>query len=188
MEGAKCETILGVAKKPSAIDSTTIQKRNLYVDKQLFDNKLLSVEVEGDGNCFYRTLSYSVYGQQSNHLQLRKFIAQHLLSYHEQIFVMKTNSEFSKKCIGSMQADGTWSEEESIVTAADFLLRDILMHKFGTTAAASPIHYTSSMCVSSSSPLLVAFYEPGHYRSVVTDTEVTVKIDGNKNFTLASVN
>ena len=134
---------MDAAKKPSAIDPATIQKRNLRVDKQLLANNLLSVEVEGDGNCFYCALSYSLYGQQSNHLQLRKSIAQHLLNNHEKIFSVKTNSEFPKKSFGSMQADGTWTGEESIITAADFLQRDILVYKYGTTAVPSPIYYKS---------------------------------------------
>ena len=115
------ETVLDAAKKPSAIDSATIQKRYFHVDKQLLDNNLLSVEIERDGNCFYRTMSYCLYDRQSNNSQLRKSIAQHLLNYHEQSFGVKAYSEFFKKCLGSMQADGTWAGEESIVTAADFL-------------------------------------------------------------------
>ena len=134
------EKILDAARKPSAIDSATVQKHNLHVDKQLVDNNLLSVEVEKDGNCFYRALSYCLYDRQSTNSQLRKSIAQHLLNYHEQIFGVKANREFFKKYICSLHTDGTWAGEESIVTAADFLQREILVCKYSTTAAASPIY------------------------------------------------
>ena len=84
--------MLDAGKKPSAIDSATIQKRNLHIDKQLLDNNLLSAEIEGDGNYVHRVLSYSLNDRQSNYSQLRKSIAQHLLNYHGQIFGVRANS------------------------------------------------------------------------------------------------
>ena len=52
-----------------------MQLRNAAVDKQLRDNKLQSVDVFGDGNCFYRAVLVSLCGDQNNYSTLSKSIA-----------------------------------------------------------------------------------------------------------------
>ena len=39
--------------KEANLDYATIQGRNCLLDQQLNDNYLLSIDIIGDGNCFY---------------------------------------------------------------------------------------------------------------------------------------
>ena len=64
---------------------------------------------------------------------------------------------------------GSWAGEEAILAAADFLKSEV--HVYIATAASSPlVNKPTSVAASgvSNRPVSIAFYEPGHYKSVVS--------------------
>ena len=46
--------------------------RNAALDKQLDDGQLISTDVKGDGNCFYRAVSLSINGHLDGRVDLRR--------------------------------------------------------------------------------------------------------------------
>ena len=78
--------MLDAVKKPASLDAATIKQRNDSVNKQLYDKKLYSTDVVGDGNCLFRAISQSVFSSQSKHSELRINIVHHLLNKFDIIF------------------------------------------------------------------------------------------------------
>ena len=117
----------------------------------------------GDGNCFYRAVSVSLYGDQNNYSTLRKSIANFIVS-------MQTGTSFAdfeslRQLAANVSKDGTWAGEDVIVVTANYLQRQI--HVYFASVTASPLKYSPQLAtLPSTLPILIAFYEPGHYRAV----------------------
>jgi hypothetical protein len=172
--GGYLSAIFTAANEPSTLSTSNIQLRNAEVDKQLRDSQLYTVDVRGDGNCFFRALSVSLYGNETHHEELRTSIGDHLLHNYVSIFelaahMMPTDYESARQCADNIRRNETWVGEDAILTAADFLQRDILIY---ISAKNSPLIYSpaSNSNVSSLPPIRAVFYEPGHYCSVVVMT------------------
>jgi hypothetical protein len=118
-------------------------------------------DVAGDGNCFYRALSVSIYGHQNEHTALRKSIAQHVLKQSENSTTMDYRA-LQRRAL-DIAKDGSWAGEDSILAAANFLQRPIHVY---VAAVCSPLIYVPSSPLVCCLPILIAFYEPGHYRSL----------------------
>ena len=76
--GSLIDAILQAVSSSSNLSPVTINVRNSALEAQLAAKSLKSINVCGDGNCFFRALSMSLYGDESAHAQLRTSIAQHL--------------------------------------------------------------------------------------------------------------
>lgn len=160
--------IIDAANEPTAISQSVIMSRNASLDNQLRNKGLHATEVIGDGNCFYRAISVSLYGSQLRHAELRKSVAEHVLRNYERIFVSagvtSGDREAARKCAESISKDRTWAAEDAILATADYLQRDIII--FVSQIKRSPLTYTSNSSSLQQHPIMAAFYEPGHYRPV----------------------
>ena len=161
--------MLDAVKKPAPLDAATIKQRNDSINKQLYDKKLHSTDVVGDGNCLFRAISQCVYGSQSKHNELRIInIVHHLLNKFDIIFDTGSLSpaDFStlQTHAQSLLMNGQWAGEECIMAAADFLKTDIHLYVF--VANISPIVYSPATDSARHQPIALVFYEPGHYCSV----------------------
>ncbi len=63
----------------------------------------------------------------------------------------------------------TWAGEDITLAAADCLKRDIHVFKFIETNGTSPIIDTPLAGLAIHSPLMIAFFEPDHFRAVQND-------------------
>ena len=73
--------MMAVASFSAAITNMhDIKARNKDLDKQLAANNLRSVDGRGDGNCYFRSLSVVLYGDESRHAFLRESASQELLN------------------------------------------------------------------------------------------------------------
>ena len=63
----------------------------------------------GDGNCFYRAVSVSVYGDQSRHGNLRKALANYVVKQRE--FISPAEVESLKRLTADIKTDGSWAGE-----------------------------------------------------------------------------
>ena len=149
--------------------------RNDAVQTMLRDMHLMSVNVAGDGNCFYRALSLSLHGHEDEHTELRRLIADHLTRNYNSIFNVSNNFTHAdnnsiEQHIQRMRLNGVWAGEEAILAAADFLQRELHVFKYVTSAVASPTVYTPASGSCLGSPLRIAFLEPGHFHAVFDDT------------------
>jgi hypothetical protein len=162
-------TLFEAAAKQSVISLEDIQLRNAGVEKQLTSNSLMSVNVRGDGNCFFRALSVCLHGHEQHHVELRKHIAQHMADHSDVIFADYCSSpddrNFFCKLAATTFDDGVWVGENVIKAAAHFLQREI--HVFIPSAAISPLSYKPGTILTTLEVVRLGFYEPGHYRAVV---------------------
>ena len=136
---------------------------------------LMSVNVTGDGNCFYRALSFILHGNEDHHTELRRSIADHLTRNYKCIFnvsniVTHADNISIEQHIQCMRLDGVWAGEEAILAAADFLKRELHIFKYVTSSVISPTVYTPASGSCLGSPLRIAFLEPGHFHAVFDDT------------------
>ena len=157
------------------MDNDTAVLRNAAVQAMLRDMRLMSVNVTGDGNCFYRALSLILHGNEDHHTELRRSIADHLTRNYNCIFNVSDNLTHSgnisiEQHIQRMRLDGVWAGEEAILAAANFLQRELHVFKYITSAVASPAVYTPASGSCLGSPLRIAFLEPGHFHAVFDDT------------------
>ena len=145
--------------------------------KQLADGGLRAIDVIGDGNCYFRALSFCLFGHEQGHMMLRKTIVDQLFRAGNMLGgVAITCEELQKddvrKQVAKLKEDGSWVGEDMILASAAHLQREIHVYVAmdGKTAAQnSPRIYSAppSTAPVGSLPLLLAYYEPGHYRAVV---------------------
>ena len=138
----------------------------MCVVKQLSDKHLRPIDVVGDGNCLFRAISMSVNGSQSEHGELRKAIANHMLDKSPAIFdtggLSPSDVVNLRNHAHSLLRNGEWGGEEVLVTAADFLQRNIMVYSI----AGMPIEYSPVTGLGCHQPISLALYEPGHYHSI----------------------
>ncbi len=154
------------AAQPSTVDPLEIKIRNDALDEQLKAKKLVTKDVLGDGNCFFRACSASLYGHQENHLVLRKAVA----FYISDLAKCATKAERNdfEKLASIVNTEGKWIGEDVILMTARYLQRPVYVYI--STVQSSPLIYSPPAVKGVSTlPVMLAFYEPGHYRSVGED-------------------
>jgi OTU-like cysteine protease len=160
--------VLQASSTSAALDQLTIYNRQAAVDKQLADRNLTSINVLGDGNCFFRAISVCLYGHEHEHAALRADIAKHFEAtaggLASAMDIGPEDYAELRKRAAIVGRDGEWAGEDVILTTSAFLQRDI--HVYLAGANSSPMIY-SPLVHSMSKPINIAFYEPGHYRAVI---------------------
>ena len=111
------------------------------------------INIAGDGNFFYRSLSLSLYRYQNEDVRLRKSVADFILKQAiDASSTTESGDTLHQRAIDVAQ-DGTWAGEDIIFAAANCFRRSL--HAFVTGTALSPLIYTP-LSTSDLLPLLVA--------------------------------
>jgi hypothetical protein len=134
---------------------------------------LRSIDIVGDGNCFYRALAFGLHGGESHHIRLRQITARHFDAQFQVIFGSNNLTATDKDAIHRrslvLATDREEVGEEAIKTAADWMQSSIEVYT--SSAKEPPLTYLPAPRCSCyqplNQPLRIAFYEPGHYRAVV---------------------
>ena len=79
---------------------------------------LQPVNIVGDGNCFFCSVSYQLYGTQSYHLQIRALAIQHLITSPEHFIESNTNPSWLQY-LQNMSSLGTWADHIVIQAVAN---------------------------------------------------------------------
>ena len=90
--------------------------------------------VSGDGNCFFRAISYAVSNTESNHAQVRQVVCNYALQHEEFLQgVLRQPSESIESYIKTsrMKEDGIWATEFEVVCTAFMLNCDIYVYSQG---------------------------------------------------------
>ncbi|XP_052710760.1 uncharacterized protein LOC128185124 [Crassostrea angulata] len=86
--------------------------------------------IVGDGNCFFRALSFAIFGDECHHFKIRSIIVNHLLK-NEQTFLSFLRSGYQSVCNYVMKKgmlkNGVWATEVEIIAAAHLLQTDIFV-------------------------------------------------------------
>ena len=139
--------------------------RNSALEAQLAAKSLKSINVSGDGNCFFRALSISLYGDESAHAQMRTSIAQHFADFGNVIFtsagIALSDSASITKAADAIRQPCAWAGKDIALVAADLLQRDILVYI--ASESVLPLFYSPIRHRLPEQPIRLAFYEPGHY-------------------------
>ena len=98
---------------------------------------------------------------QFGHSALRESVAHYIESRSASSHA--TDAISLRRRASEVRKNGTWVSEDVILATADYLQSDI--HVFMASDRASPLIYSAD--ASLNNPILVAFYEPGHYRAAV---------------------
>jgi predicted DCC family thiol-disulfide oxidoreductase YuxK len=123
-----------------------------------------SVDVAGDGNCFYRSLSVCLYRHEDAHADIRLKVAQSIAD--KASCATPDDRAALLRRAAYVSRDQAWPGEDVILATAACLKRHL--HIYVAGARDVPSRYSSDVTSSGAPPLTLAFYEPGHYRAVIT--------------------
>jgi hypothetical protein len=143
-----------------------VSDRHRALEQDLSSRGLTTIDVLGDGNCFYRAACYGLYGCDTWHADLRRRNAEYVMqagSLLEGLVSAANNTELFSKYVEAMLTDGESVGEEAVVALTNVCKREV--HIF--TAHVGPIVYKPANDDVSGEPVSLAFFEPGHYRAVV---------------------
>ena len=76
------------------------------------------VNIVGDGNCFFRSISHQLYGTEDRHPQIRALAIQHLINYPEHFVEYNTDQSWLQY-LQSMSRLGTWADHIIIQAVAN---------------------------------------------------------------------
>lgn len=79
---------------------------------------LRPVDVIGDGNCFFRSVSHQLYGTEARHSQIRAHAIQHLIM-HPEHFIESNTEQSWLHYLQSMYREGTWADHMIIQALAN---------------------------------------------------------------------
>ena len=117
------------------------------------------MDVQRDGNCFFRAVSVCVYGDQTHHISLRTSVARHIQVMDRPIFIRAgiTDVDVSlKKSAHAVEADGTSVSQDAILATADYLQRDVNIYV--ASSQFSPVAHPPVTCKVTLPPINMAFY------------------------------
>ena len=154
------------------LSNSTIGEHNLSIEKQLVKKGLLSYDVIGDGNCFFRSVSVTLNGNEDSFASLRKSIITYMaadvsLSISD---VSPDDNLPINKHINNIKNNGIWVGEDVVLATSKFLHREL--HVYIAAEASSPLICAPSTLDQSLPPISLAFYEPGHYCAVLSKANV----------------
>lgn len=111
-----------------------------------------------------------LHGNQNHHAILRKSVAQHMRENFASIFenvqdiYNTSNMVLASEYANELGRCGSWVGEEGLLAMANYLNTQIKV--FVASLHESPLTYPAISPPSTSAPILLAFYEPGHFRPV----------------------
>ena len=126
------------------------------------------INVAGDGNSLFRSISYSLYGNESQHSALRSktvnFLKNSGTLFEGIINTCPDDGLSFSDHIEHMRTDGTWAGEDAVIALAEICKRDIIVH----TAFVDPLPYhPRTLNGWSNIQIQLVFFEPGQYMPVV---------------------
>jgi hypothetical protein len=125
-----------------------------------------TIDVQGDGNCFYRAVCHILHGNDNLHAELRQELADYVIksgSLLGGLVSSSCNRELFAEYLQALRTDGESVGEEAIIALANMCQREVHIY----TAYIDPLVYRPACGVVIGDPVSLAFYEPGHYRAVV---------------------
>ena len=79
---------------------------------------LMPINITGDGNCFFRSVSYQLYQTEDRHAQIRALAIQHLINCPEH-FIESNTQQSWVQYLQDMSVLGTWADHIIIQAAAN---------------------------------------------------------------------
>ncbi|XP_062610660.1 uncharacterized protein LOC134272446 [Saccostrea cucullata] len=131
------------------------------------------VEIEGDGNCFFRAISFCLIGVEDYHYAIRSAVCKHLLQNKIlfEAFVRSTETSVENHLnLTGMSNDGTWATEMEILALSHLLSTDIHTYTENHWVTFSG-KQVEPMNVESTGSFYLVHQDQNHYNVVVSVTE-----------------
>ena len=136
----------GVEMEEAASLYSHTQKRKPG-DNQIHSAQIPSciINVEGDGNCFFRCLSQALHRTQEKHSEVRADIV-NTMRKDKAFYGPRIDGDFEVH-LSNMSKDRTWATEAEIFAASELLNRDIFVYDQRLKSTKWQLHSRSGKCV-----------------------------------------
>lgn len=116
---AEVPGLAGGAKSSSPSREEAIVQGKRLLAKRLESFRMATVEMEDDGNCQFRALSYELFGTQRFHREVRRAAVRHMKGCPSDFRVFFEAEKDWDDYIGGMELPGTWGDELTLRAVAD---------------------------------------------------------------------
>ena len=146
-----------VVKKPYVQHNETVFRELLKI------RDMIIVEVEGDGNCLFRSVSHQLYNTTDHHALIRRIVIQYLSLEREYFsqFVIDGDTKFDEY-LEHTQRNGAWGDDLEIQAMSEIYNCPVEVFAYSN----EPMR-TFHESVGSQAPLRVSYHGRSHYNSIV---------------------
>jgi hypothetical protein len=152
------------------LNAEELLNRHQSLEQRLTSLRLTTVDVRGNGNCFYRAACHVLHGNDDFHAELRQELADYVIKSGSLLGGLVSSS--SNKALFGMYAQALKTNGESVSEEAIFALANMCQREVRIyTAYINPLVYRPACGDVIGEPVSLAFYEPD--RAVVPITNVS---------------
>lgn len=152
--------------------------RVIETPSRVLGKPCMNKQINGDGNCFFRAISYSLGSSENHHYKVRKAICKHVLENANDFKTFLRSEDVSVEShVSRMMQEGEWATELEILALAHMLCVDIFTFSDGRWIRFSG----KSICASFQSKvdgLYLNHRNENHYDVVL---DVTESLNGKEN-------
>ena len=107
---------------------------------QLRDIGLKIIAMKGDGNCFFRTLSHQIFGEQSAHMEIRLAAIEYMRCNRDKFeqFLVEEEYPNMNSYMKEMSKNGIYVDNLIIMATAIVIEKNLIIHKEGETPMCIP--------------------------------------------------
>ena len=142
-------------------------RRNADLEAQLSQRGLVTRDVQADGNCLFRAVSFVINGHEGDREFLRAATASHIKNSECILGGLPDKSpdddDSFREHIATLRTVGNAAGEDAIIALTEVVHREIDVF----IADADPLTYKSTIFDINVDPVQIAFVEPGHYMAVL---------------------
>lgn len=151
-------------KTPEELEAE-IRKEKLFIET-LKDKGLQVIEIEGDGNCLFRSISHQLFGVEDYHEDLRAQCVEHMI-FHKNRFSMFCFEDFDEH-MKEMAKVGIWGDDLEIRALEEIIDRNIRIYSSDSKEMGTPINnnFEEEDLLKGSPPITLSYHGSNHYNSV----------------------
>lgn len=106
--------------------------RVIETPSRVLGKPCMNKQINGDGNCFFRAISYSLGSSENHHYKVRKAICKHVLENANDFKTFLRSEDVSVEShVSRMMQEGEWATELEILALAHMLYVDIFTFSDG---------------------------------------------------------
>ncbi|XP_052695810.1 uncharacterized protein LOC128174255 [Crassostrea angulata] len=136
----------------------------------------LTIPITGDGNCFFRAVSYCLTSTENHHHVVRSAICNHILKNENKFqSFLRSNEASVKNHVSSMEKEGNWATEIEIFALAHMLSVDIFTFSNGNWLKFSGQNVCASLRTKRNG-LYLNHQNQNHYEVVLDVGELMVDV------------
>ena len=144
-----------------------ITRQNAALEAQLSQRDLVTRDVQADGNCLFRAVSFTINGHEGDHEYLRAATASHIENSECILGGLQDKSpdddDSFREHIATLRTVVNAVEEDAIIALTEVVHREV--DEF--IADSDPLTYKPTIFDINVDPVRIAFVEPGRYMTVL---------------------